>query len=91
MISKNIAEKILAINWKQGIKSEIFGIVGAKQDMYIHKIDIEVVGLENSKRNIDIGIVDHVNFGILLGQIGFFEFFNVAFCYSKKYFYINPS
>lgn len=91
MISGNVAEKMLGLDWKKGIKSKAYGIVGDSQDLYINQIDLEIVGLENSRRSISVGVVDKANFGILLGQIGFFDFFNVAFCFSKKYFYVNPA
>lgn len=91
IVNKEIAEKILNLNWKTGIPFKTTGIIGQSQIIYINKVDLEIVNFPNSSKTIDIGVIDSNNFGVLLGQIGFFEFYNVAFCYSKKYFYINPS
>ena len=91
IVNKTIAEKILGVNLNESIKSNVIGITGSKVDLFLTKIELEVFELANSRRKIDIGIIDKANFGILLGEIGFMEFFNVAFCFSKKYFYVNPS
>ncbi|MBN8571652.1 MAG: retroviral-like aspartic protease [Ignavibacteria bacterium] len=91
LVNSEIAENLLKIDWEKGLPFVTFGITGKSETIFINKIDIEINGLQNSSRTIEIGVIKSDNFGVLLGQIGFFEFFNVAFCYSKKYFYINPS
>ncbi len=90
ILNSDIAEKILKIDWEKGIPFKTIGITGQPATIYINKISLEITGLQNSNRTIEIGVINSNNFGVLLGQIGFFEFFNVAFSYSKKYFYINP-
>ncbi|MBS1515782.1 MAG: retroviral-like aspartic protease [Bacteroidetes bacterium] len=91
MINSYIAEKFLGLDWDKGVLSSTQGIVGSSQAVYIHKVELEIVKFENSRKTIEVGVVNTSNFNILLGQIGFFENFTVAFCYSKKYFYVNPS
>jgi hypothetical protein len=91
IVNSEIAEKILKIDWGKGIPFKTIGITGHPEIIFINKVDLEIVNLQNSNKSIEIGVINSNNFGVLLGQIGFFEFFNVAFCYSKKFFYINPS
>jgi hypothetical protein len=66
-------------------------VVDKPHEMYINTIQFEIYRLEKSLKNINVGIVESDNFGILLGEIGFFEFYDVVLCNSKKFFHVNIS
>ena len=87
LINKSWADA-LRIDWKSGEKIKLFGIVGEKIPVYVHEMEMEVLGLDNSRKPTKVAFIDSPNVGILLGQIGFFENYNTAFSYSKKTFHV---
>ena len=87
LINKSWADA-LRINWKSGVEIKLFGIIGEKIPVFIHEIEMEIINLENSRKQTKVAFIDSPNVGILLGQIGFFDNYNTAFSYSKKTFHV---
>jgi len=90
----DLAELIGIKDYKSGKEQKMFGIEGDGIMSYFHDIIIEIGGwkykaysgftdFEGKKSH------DKMPYGIL-GQIGFFEYFNVSFDYSKVQIEIRP-
>lgn len=79
---------ILGINIVKGIKSQVSGVTGFPEDMYIHTIHIKLGG-RNYK--IDAGFMDMRNnsYGVV-GQKGFFDLFVVKFDLNENEIEIKP-
>ncbi len=81
--------KALGIDWKKGMQSSAYGIIGKPVPIYIHQLEIEINKISNSRKQTNVAFIDSPNIGILLGQIGFFDKFKVTFEYSEKTFQIQ--
>lgn len=71
--------KSLYIDYKTGKKSMTRGITGAAVPIFVHDLEIEVIGLPNSKVKSQVAFINSPNVGMLLGQWGFFEHFKATF------------
>jgi hypothetical protein len=75
----------LGIDVESGIRKVVTGVGGKVSQYFVHKINIEVGGWSYE---IEVGFIPNignsfVNYG-LVGQIGFFEYFQVIFDFSKE-------
>ncbi|HRE39938.1 MAG TPA: aspartyl protease family protein [Ignavibacteria bacterium] len=90
LINKSFAE-LIEFDWRSGKIIKIIGISGKQIDAYLHSVEIKLPQLNDNYISTNVAFTDCENIGILLGHIGFFEHFNMAFVYNKNSFYINPS
>lgn len=75
--------EILGLNIESGKLLKFSGISGQQLTAYFHHIEIEVGG---HRFNCYAGFskeIDNMPYG-LLGQVGFFDLFNVVFDYNKQ-------
>lgn len=79
---------ILGINIVKGIKTQVSGVTGYPEDMYIHTVRIKVGGLDCK---MEVGFMNMRNstYGVV-GQKGFFELFIVKFDLKKNEIEIKP-
>jgi hypothetical protein len=66
------------------------GIEGERLDAYVHKIKLQVVGIENIIE-IEAGFVDSPAVDVILGQEGFFDAFKIKFEKDHNIIEITPS
>jgi hypothetical protein len=66
------------------------GIEGGRLVAYIHKIKLQVVGIENIIE-IEAGFVDSPAVNAILGQEGFFDAFKIKFEKDHNIIEITPS
>lgn len=87
IFNSQIAE-VLGIDLLKGIKSQVNGITGFPEDIYIHTIRIKLGG---KHYRIDVGFIQMSNtsYGVL-GQKGFFDKFKVSFDLKKKEIELKP-
>ena len=87
IFNSQIAE-VLEIDVLKGIKSQINGITGFPEDIYIHTIHIK---LGSKHYKIDVGFIriSNTSYGVL-GQKGFFDKFKVSFDLKKKEIELKP-
>jgi hypothetical protein len=90
LIDKNIAKQLFA-DFKTYKKESVVGVNGIPISAFASEIDIEVPGLTGKIEHAQISYGTTSNVAVLLGHIGFFEFFNVKFDTAQKQFEINPN
>jgi len=78
--------RALGITIEKGKRSSVSGIGKRTYSMYLHPITITIAPW---RMNIPIYFSSAVGTPIL-GQKGFFEFFDVKLCYAQGYFEIRP-
>lgn len=78
LINSSIA-KDLGINYKSGTKWTTTGIENKPIDTYFHELEIEIPNLERSLFKTKVGFINSNSVGILLGQNGFFDHFQIKF------------
>ncbi len=88
LLNSSIA-KDLGIDYKSGFRWNTIGIENKPIVTYFHNLQIEILGLENSKFETSVGFINSASVGILLGQMGFFDNFVVKFerfdnCFTVK-------
>ena len=65
------------------------GVSGVNEVAYLHRVDLEVRGL--SSITLDVGFTNSMAAGTgLLGQLGFFEQFQINFQLSQNFFELLP-
>lgn len=75
---------ILGLHLHSGKKSEIAGITGNPEPVYIHKLDLRIGGHQTN--NIEVGFLKRMvrySYGVI-GQKGFFDIFIVKFDLKKE-------
>ncbi len=75
---------ILGLHLRSGKKSEIVGITGNPEPVYIHKLDLRIGG--HLTAGVDVGFLRQIgkySYGIV-GQKGFFDIFVVKFDLVKE-------
>lgn len=82
--------KTLLIDYKTGKKSSTAGITGVPVPIYVHELEIEVLGMPNSKVKTEVAFINAPNVSVLLGQRGFFEHFKATFELYNETFEIEP-
>lgn len=87
IFNSQIAE-VLGIDLLKGIKSQVNGITGFPEDIYIHTMRIKLGG---KHYRIDVGFIrmSNTSYGVL-GQKGFFDKFLVKFDLVKKEIELKP-
>lgn len=71
-------------------KEETFsGIEGGRLSARLHKVKIEIVGMEGMKE-IEVGFVDAAGVSAILGQEGFFDEYRIKFEKDHDSFEITP-
>lgn len=88
LINKQMG-KYLGIDYKSCTLGSAQGITGLNQKTWRAEIDIEVDGFAGNLKHSKIAFIDSSNVGILLGHIGFFEFFDVKFETARNQFEID--
>jgi hypothetical protein len=88
-ILNKVHARKLGLSWDKGKESDVIGIFGKSQKMYLYDIEFDVVGLAGSKRTIKVGFVDLDNVDVLLGQVGFFEHYYVKFRHPDRDFCVE--
>lgn len=73
VISSAYAKKLLDVDYKKGRVQKTSGISTQKIDVYYHEIDLEVLGIVDSKCKILIGFMEGLKVGLLLGRKDFFD------------------
>ncbi|OHA73000.1 MAG: hypothetical protein A3A27_00785 [Candidatus Wildermuthbacteria bacterium RIFCSPLOWO2_01_FULL_47_18] len=74
----------LGIDVTGGRKMTFFGISeGAGVEVYMHTIDLEVVG-DSTSFEMEVGFTDSKGVGAILGQAGFFDHFHIKFERDKE-------
>jgi len=89
LLSSSIA-KDLGINYKLGIHDVTLGIENRPLTTYYCELEIAIPGIDNSNFTSLVGFVESGSVGILLGQKGFFDKFNIKFSKQNNYFEIDP-
>jgi len=83
--------EVIGIDVKKGKPNEVFGVGGKVSIYYLHKVKIEVGGLDYE---IEAGFMPNVSGHVmrygLVGQKGFFENFVVKFDFKKKEIELKP-
>jgi hypothetical protein len=80
---------ILGINYKKGHKRRLFGLSSQKIKGYEHEVEIKIQGFGKYKTKIIFSNQIPVNSFGVLGNIGFFNHYNVNFKYNEKLISIN--
>lgn len=88
LINKEIGKQ-LGIDYKSCSQGTAMGIVGQNQKTWRAEIEIEVDGFPGDLKHSNVEFIDSANVGILLGHVGFFEFFDVKFETTRKQFEID--
>lgn len=88
LINKQIGKQ-LGIDYKSCSIGSAQGIAGPSQKTWKAEIDIEVDGFPGNPKRARVQFIDLANVGILLGHVGFFEFFDVRFRTSRNQFEID--
>lgn len=87
LLNKDIADN-LYVDLKKCPKGSTCGVNGSPIITYESEIDFEIPGLSSKIQKAQISYAKVSNVGILLGHIGFFEYFNVRFDTAQKQFEI---
>lgn len=79
---------LLGIPVKKGKTSPLYGVTTGKGKVYYHNLDLEIGGW---KINSYVGFSYDLKYPLgILGQKGFFEFFQVMFDFKKKVVDLRP-
>lgn len=89
MISNQIGKQF-GIDFKSLPQRSTQGIYGKPQPTWETTIDLEVGGFKDTFTS-EVSFIDSPNVGILLGHVGFFEFFDVKLQTAQKQFEIEPA
>ncbi len=87
IFNSQIAE-VLGIDLLKGIKSQVNGISGFPQEIYIHTVRIKI-GSKYYKTDVGFIQMSNTSYGVV-GQKGFFDIFIVKFDLLKKEIEIKP-
>lgn len=80
--------ELLGIPVKKGKTSPLYGVTAGEGKVYYHNLDLEVGGW---KINSYMGFSYDLKYPLgILGQKGFFEFFQVMFDFKKKVVDLRP-
>jgi len=90
LINKEIGKQ-LYVDFKACKKESTAGVDGVPITTFASEIDIEIPRLTGKIEHAQISYAATPNVAVLLGHIGFFEFFNVRFDTAQKQFEINPN
>jgi hypothetical protein len=80
----------IGLEVEKGKPETFMGIEGGRLVAYIHKIKLQVVGIENIIE-IEAGFVDSPAADAILGQEGFFDAFKIKFEKDHNIIEITPS
>jgi Aspartyl protease len=89
LFHKSVADA-LEIDYKQGQPKDFSGISGrqAKIVAYFHQVHLTVLRLGSI--DLSVGFTDSDGVGALLGQLGFFDGFDIAFVRAADFIDIKP-
>ena len=89
LIHTDIADG-LYIDYKKGKKTSIRGISGGNIPVYmLNNLELEILGMANSKIKMSIGFTPASHISVLLGQWGFLENYKVSFEQKNEKFFIE--
>lgn len=88
MINKKLGERLGYDFVTNKPTSTARGISGQPENVWDSKIDLEVDGFTGTFAS-DVAYMKTDNFGVLLGHIGFFEFFDIKFQTAQNQFEIE--
>jgi len=79
IIEAAYAHILLDVDYKTGIHVRARGVSGKSLDVYYHEVDMEIVGMKDSKCKLLLGFMESANVGLLLGRLDFFDNFRITF------------
>lgn len=82
--------RALDIDLKTGIRKEFFGISGHSIEVYVHPVNLQIVGSSEILK-VNVGFTDSEGVGALLGEADFFENHQIKFERYKENLEINPA
>lgn len=88
LINKQIGQQ-LDVEFNKCQTNNMIGITGNPQPTWDTTIKLEVSGFPGFEFQADVCFIDSPNVGILLGHIGFFQFFDVKFQTLRQQFEID--
>jgi hypothetical protein len=90
LINKQIGKQF-DVDFKACKVARTSGVSGQPVPTLESEINMEILGLTGKIQNVQISYISSDNVGILLGHVGFFEFFKINFDTAQKQFEIIPN
>lgn len=82
--------RALGVAIEQGRVLELFGATGTSMKVYLHQIELQIIGAQETM-TLEAGFSDALPVTGLLGQVGFFEHYRITFERAKERIEIVPA